>query len=129
MVDPWKVYDGAGASTLARLGQDLWDRMYNRINNTYVKSTETASFKISTTDKLTKLILLNSAEKLSLVNCLSSEKYCCEMVPKYYTEMECRQVPKCEYVTKYKDVPKYKWVKKKYWQKNSGIHTQIFHFL
>jgi len=54
---------------------------YDDLENTYVSSsTQAASFKLSNSSKLTKLIALQANDKVSLQKCFTSEKYCCEQL-------------------------------------------------
>jgi len=49
------------------------------VEKTYVQSNDDATFfKLSDQERVTKLIALPSNDKLSLEQCFSSEKYCCE---------------------------------------------------
>jgi len=51
---------------------------YDNLENTYVVADELVNFKLSNQSRLTKLIALDSQNKMSLYKCFTSEKYCCE---------------------------------------------------
>jgi len=51
---------------------------YDELENTYVTTSDFASFKLSDQIKLTKLIAMSKDSKISLHQCFTNEKYCCE---------------------------------------------------
>lgn len=51
---------------------------YEDLENTYVTTSDFASFKLSDQVKLTKLIAMSKDSKISLHQCFTNEKYCCE---------------------------------------------------
>lgn len=51
---------------------------FQKLENTFVVADEMVNFKLSDQNRLTKLIALDTQNKISLHKCFTSEKYCCE---------------------------------------------------